>query len=148
MQQVLSLLTSHWSVKQPQISLYLVYLGNLSTYVFLHITDLTMLGTLLSSQHVHMQLGRNTQLSGKCCFTKSRIPVPSIRVDQAQENDKILKGAERIHCITNKPVTLLRYCLTAHVLGQRYRETREMFRIILTADTRHHHHHTTAVVGC
>ena len=60
-------------------------------------------------------------------MTKSTIPFTSIGTDQAQEHDnKNLKGEGGLQGITNKPSTLLKYCLAAPHLGRLAKESEEI----------------------
>lgn len=52
-------------------------------------------------------------------MTKNEIPFTSIGLDQAQEHEnKILKGDGGLQGITNKPATLLKYCLAVPELAR------------------------------
>ena len=86
--------------------------------------------------------------SGEFSVTKSTIPFTSIGTDQAQEHDnKTLKGVGGLQGITNKPSTILKYCMVAPHLGRLAKETEEMFCTAQDVHPSKHHHlssiHTT-----
>jgi hypothetical protein len=154
MHQVLALLNFHRSVKQPQLLLYLSSLENLATYFFAYnrldyaqnILEFT--ARTYASETTDPDLWKRL-CAGEFAVTKNPIPFTSIGIDQSQEHDnKILKGEGGLRGITNKPSTLLKFCLAAPVLGHLSKETQEMFGVTLAADSNQHHHHSAPRVAC
>ena len=80
-------------------------------------------------------------VAGEFAVTRSNIPFTTVGADHAQEQtNRDLKGGGGLQGITNKPATLLKYCLTVPVLSQISKQTEVMLRLSMAGNESYHHH--------
>ena len=85
-------------------------------------------------------------VSGEFAVTTSKLPFTTIGGDHAQEHsNRDIKGKGGLQGITNKPATLLRYCLAAPVLSRLSKETENMFGFSTSKTSPDSHHHLSRV---
>ena len=148
MKQVMAMLNFIRSLKRPDLFLYLASLESLCKYFFSY-------NRLDYAQNVTEYIARvhETQETdpktwsrfeaGEFSLTKSAVPFTGVGIDQGQEFlNKILKGDGGLRGITNKPTSLLKYCLCAPELARIATETDELFGV--SSSSRTHHHHLTS----
>jgi hypothetical protein len=149
MRQVLALINFTRSLKQPDLFLYLASLENLCVYFFSYnrldyAQNITEYIARLNNTKDTDPIIWNRFQAGDFALTKNDIPFTGIGIDQGQEFlNKVLKGDGGIKGITNKPSTLLKYCLCAPELARLAKET-EMMTGMSTGSSTHHHHLTSA----
>ena len=121
----MSLLNFHRAVKSANLSLA-TYLCAYNRLDYAQ-TILEFIARAFLARETHPDIWKRLE-SGELSVTKSIITFNSIGSDQAQEHDnKTLEEEGGLQGITNKPSTLLKYCLAAQHLGRFAKETEEMF---------------------
>ncbi|MES9884823.1 MAG: hypothetical protein ABW185_28590 [Sedimenticola sp.] len=144
MRQTLSLLAFHRSVKDSQFFLYLASLEELATYFFAynrldyaqHILEFTARAydTRTADPELWLRL-----CAGEFVFSNNNVPFTSIGLDQAQEHqNKMLKGDGGLNGITNKPATLLKFCLAAPELAHIAKQTNDILGVTKQRSETHH----------
>ena len=69
------------------------------------------------------------------------MPFTTVGADHAQEQtNRDLKGGGGLQGITNKPATLLKYCLTVPVLSQISKQTEVMLGLFMASNESYNHH--------
>ena len=145
MRQVMTLLNFTRSNKEPDILLHMASLENLCKYFFSY-------NRLDYAQNITEYIARvahirdvdantwNKLMSGEFALTTNNVPFTGTGIDQGQEfQSKILKGDGGLRGITNKPATLLKYCLCAPELARLAKETEAMLGLPTANHTVHHH---------
>ena len=151
MKQVMNLLNFIRSLKNPNLFLYLGSLENLCKYFFSY-------NRLDYAQNITEYLARvddaqtsdksvwETLSTGGFALKANEIHFTGIGIDQGQEFlNKVLKGEGGLKGITNRPATLLKFCLSVAEVGRVAAEFEEL--VGMNPSSRKHHHHLTPALS-
>ena len=129
------------SQKKPALFLYLSSLESLCKYFFSYnrLDYAQNITEYIAKVHDLQETDPKTWnrfLAGEFALTKSAVPFTGIGIDQGQEFlNKLLKGEGGLRGITNKPTSLLKYCLCAPELSRIASETDEILGVLSSSQT-------------